>query len=318
MKEQETDLFVSFVLPAYKATFLRKAIDSILAQTYTFFELVIVNDASPEDIDSIVLSYHDERIRYYKNSENLGRKSLVNQWNHCIGQIGIGGGKYLILASDDDVYHPSFLSECVKLAMKYPEVDLIRSRVLQIDEKDAIIGVDALLPERTSKYEYFYYWMTGGAFVSIGNFMFKTSVLKEKGFVNYPCAFGTDSVAAIQLSQNGAANTRDMLFFFRSSSIHLSGSKTVYKEKLQANTMLFFFLYSLDYGAPETLLDAYYASFLSHDRLYEKCRYDYYNLVIKHLPFYKFYYIRYFSLISFKDKCKMFMRFCFDKLIRKN
>ena len=38
----------SFVLPAYKATFLREAIDSILAQSYTDFELIIVNDASPD------------------------------------------------------------------------------------------------------------------------------------------------------------------------------------------------------------------------------------------------------------------------------
>ena len=44
----------SFVLPAYKARFFRDALDSILAQTYKDFELVIVNDASPEDLDSIV------------------------------------------------------------------------------------------------------------------------------------------------------------------------------------------------------------------------------------------------------------------------
>ena len=49
----------SFVLPAYKARFFREALDSILAQTYKDFELIIVNDASPEDLDSIVKSYDD-------------------------------------------------------------------------------------------------------------------------------------------------------------------------------------------------------------------------------------------------------------------
>ena len=53
----------SFVLPAYKAKYFREAIDSILNQTYADFELVIVNDASPEDLDSIVNSYDDKRIR---------------------------------------------------------------------------------------------------------------------------------------------------------------------------------------------------------------------------------------------------------------
>ena len=59
----------SFVLPAYKARFFREAIESILNQTYSEFELIIVNDASPEDLDSIVNSYSDERIRYYRNKE---------------------------------------------------------------------------------------------------------------------------------------------------------------------------------------------------------------------------------------------------------
>ena len=61
----------SFVLPAYKATFLREAIDSILAQSYPDFELIIVNDKSPEDLTSIVNSYHDVRIQYYVNAQNI-------------------------------------------------------------------------------------------------------------------------------------------------------------------------------------------------------------------------------------------------------
>ena len=57
----------SFILPAYKASFFREAIDSILAQSYTDFELIIVNDASPEDLTSIVNGYSDNRIQYYIN-----------------------------------------------------------------------------------------------------------------------------------------------------------------------------------------------------------------------------------------------------------
>ena len=56
----------SFVLPAYKAKYLKDAIDSILSQTYSQFELIIVNDASPEDLDSIIYSCQDDRIKYYK------------------------------------------------------------------------------------------------------------------------------------------------------------------------------------------------------------------------------------------------------------
>ena len=63
---------VSFVLPAYKASWISEAIDSILAQTYHNIELIIVNDQSPEPIREIVAQYDDPRIRYYENEENIG------------------------------------------------------------------------------------------------------------------------------------------------------------------------------------------------------------------------------------------------------
>lgn len=95
----------SFVLPAYKTGFIKEAIDSILEQTYKDFELIIINDASPEDLNSIVNTYCDERIRYYVNEKNVGGKDLVSQWNHCL-QYAVG--EYVILASDDDVYFPLY------------------------------------------------------------------------------------------------------------------------------------------------------------------------------------------------------------------
>lgn len=307
-------LWVSFVLPAYKATYLKQAIDSILFQSYSNFEIIIVNDASPENLDEIVCTYTDERIRYYVNAENIGGKSLVAQWNHC---ISYAKGDYIVLAADDDLYHPHFLKNCMELALKYPEVDLIRSRVEQIDTDNKTIGVDGLLPEFTNKYEYFYYWMIAASFVCIGNFVFKASALRTKGFIDFPCAYGSDSASTIMMSRNGVANTKEMLFSFRISTIHLSSSNEHYKEKLKANSMLFSFLYQLNYSQSEDKFDCYYLKFLSYSRLYAKCRYDYYNLVIKKLPFYKFYYIKYCELLSFKDKCVMLLRFCFDKLLRK-
>ena len=74
----------SFVLPAYKARFFKEALDSILSQTYKDFELIIVNDASPEDITSIVKGDNDPRISYYINDVNIGGKDLVAQWNDCL------------------------------------------------------------------------------------------------------------------------------------------------------------------------------------------------------------------------------------------
>ena len=104
-----TDPLISFVLPAYKAQFLQQAIDSILQQTYSNIELIIVDDCSPEHLEEIVATYSDNRISYYKNSENIGGRNLVEQWNHC---IEYANGDYLVLAADDDLYQPDFVKEC--------------------------------------------------------------------------------------------------------------------------------------------------------------------------------------------------------------
>jgi len=303
---------VSFVLPAFKARFLDQAIDSILNQSYPDFELIIVDDASPENLKIIVTYYQDPRIKYFRNEENIGGASLVEQWNHS---IQFATGDYIVLAADDDVYHPQFLEQCLVLAERYPRVDLIRSRVELINEENRTLGIDGVLPEHCSKYQFLYSWVGATALTCIGNFMFRASVLLQKKFIDFPFAYGADVASTIMMAENGVANTSEMLFQFRKSSIHLSGSKAHLGPKLKATTMLYSWVMNLDYAQPKNELDAYCFRQTGQDALYTKCRYDYYNQVIRFLPFYKAFSILDCELISNKDKMIMFLRFCVDKLL---
>jgi glycosyltransferase len=61
----------------FKAKYLSESIDSILNQTMSDFELIIVNDQSPDDIDSIVFSFNDSRIQYDINEKNIGGTDLI-------------------------------------------------------------------------------------------------------------------------------------------------------------------------------------------------------------------------------------------------
>lgn len=121
-------------MPAWKARFLHEAVGSIVVQTCPDWELVVVDDCSPEPLEEIVKSFGDPRIRYYRNEQNLGGKNLVRQWNHC---ITFATGDFIVLAADDDIYRPEFCAECLRLIEKYPQVDLIHAPVEQIDEEES-------------------------------------------------------------------------------------------------------------------------------------------------------------------------------------
>ncbi|HFK5546684.1 TPA: glycosyltransferase family 2 protein [Elizabethkingia anophelis] len=305
---------VSFILPAYKAKFLAQAIQSILNQSETNFELVIIDDASPENIKQIVDSFSDERITYYRNNVNIGGKSLVDQWNHC---IKYAKGDYIVLAADDDLYHIDFLDKCLSLAKEYPQVDIIRTGVRQIDESNNLIGIDGILPEYCSKYQFLYYWINATAFTCIGNYMFKTEVLTQKKFIDFPYAFCSDAASCIAMAENGIANTAEMLFDFRISSIHLSSSKNHLIPKLKATTLFYTWLMNLNYSLPTNELDQFCYSNTQRDTLYAKCKYDYYNQVIKYLPFSKLDYIKKCELLNLKDKLVMGIRYFVNKILNK-
>ena len=220
----------SFVLPAYKACFFREALDSILNQTYKDFELIIVNDASPEGLDAIVKSYDDPRIRYYENENNIGGKDLVAQWNHC---LEYARGEYIILASDDDVYHLEYLEKMDTLVYKYPEVNVFRPRVQLIDENGKPYAVDGFLEGKLSQLEYVYAWIKGYVGSGIPFFVFKKNALKDiGGFAQYPLAWFSDDATAIKLANNGICCTSDILFSFRQSGLNISTKKQTKQELL--------------------------------------------------------------------------------------
>ena len=84
----------SITIPAYKARFLDEAIKSVISQTYQDWQLVIVDDCSPEDLKGIVEPYlADSRVEYYRNEKNCGAVDVVDNWNICLSHCT---GDYVI------------------------------------------------------------------------------------------------------------------------------------------------------------------------------------------------------------------------------
>lgn len=298
---------VSFVLPAYKATWISEAIDSILAQTYTNIELIIVNDQSPEPIREIVAQYDDPRIRYYENEENIGGKSLIAQWEKCISYVK---GEYLVIASDDDIYHPRFTTSCLALVLKYPTVDIVRARTEQINEQGKLLAMDYNFPELMNQTEYIYRYRVGSAFICIGNFLFRSSALVKKGIVNFPKALGSDIATTIDLAENGMATTNDILFSFRHSNQHISGSFNDPATRAKAIRSLFAWLKALSYQTPKSKYDEFHLSQLTDQDWDEKCNYDLYNQVFKHTRLTDILFSSYARPLSLRQRLIFLIRRC--------
>jgi glycosyltransferase involved in cell wall biosynthesis len=232
----EKSVFFSFVLPAYKAKYFKEAIQSILGQTYSHFELIIVNDASPENLDEIVGLFSDSRIRYYRNAENRGGKNLIKNWNHC---LSYAQGDYLILASDDDVYENEFLSEISRLILQYPEIDIYKARTQKIDGNNRTLEMDSHFATYSSLID-FMYNRRKGMISCVSNYVFRTSALIEKGgFVDFPAAWHSDAATVDFMAKKGIAMTDKVLFSFRSSGINISNQKNIRLayNKLQATVL---------------------------------------------------------------------------------
>jgi len=105
-----------------KEKFLRDAIESILCQSFSDFEFIIVDDASTKNIEMIVRSYNDPRIIYLENEKNKG---LAFTLNRC---LSISRGKYIARMDADDISLPNRLEKQVKY-MEATNTDILSTQV---------------------------------------------------------------------------------------------------------------------------------------------------------------------------------------------
>ncbi len=112
---------ISVVMPVYntKEEWLREAIESILNQTYSDFEFIIINDGSENGTEDVILSYKDKRIKYIKNEENLGIARSRNKANK------LAQGEYIAIMDSDDIALPERFEKQVKFLDNNPEVSVL-------------------------------------------------------------------------------------------------------------------------------------------------------------------------------------------------
>lgn|GEM_PF-6425717 len=128
---------LSVVIPVYNAEkFVRSAIESVLGQTYSELEIVIINDGSTDSSLEILrlLEQRDPRVRLFSRG-NRGLVSTLNEaFEYCHGD-------FILRMDADDIAEPRWAETLLKHMEKNPECDIVGSQAWSIDESDKITGI---------------------------------------------------------------------------------------------------------------------------------------------------------------------------------
>lgn len=265
--EMSANPTVSVVMPAYKRHFLKEAISSILAQRFRNFELVVVDDDSPEDLYSVIAEFPWHRngvnlqdggsywvvdgigVRYYRNARNIGKSSLVGAWTEALKYANC---EWCVVASDDDTYEPDYLSEMMLLKAKYPCVDLFHCRVAITDALGEYAFISEERLEFESQVQMAYARGVERVRQYAPEFFFRKSALDSiGGFVDFPLAWYSDDATWLKMAKNGVVCSPRVLLNYRASGDNITSRKDNIREKIVAANAfkLWFCEYSSNFRA---------------------------------------------------------------------
>lgn len=129
MKNHQYSPLVSVIMPVYNSEkFVAEAINSILVQTFTNFEFIIIDDGSTDNSYAIIKSFADKRIQVYHNEENCGLVYCLNKG------VSIARGKYIARMDADDISMPRRLEKQVAYLEAHPECSVLATYIDIIDE----------------------------------------------------------------------------------------------------------------------------------------------------------------------------------------
>lgn len=133
---------VSVCIPTYNtARYLPEAIESVLAQEFTDYELVICDNASTDETPDICRRYHDQRVRYMRFEEFVGQAA---NWNRC---LDLATCEYVVLLHADDVLRPAFLKRATEMLDNNSHAGLVHCSVQHIGQTGEPLHVQKLYDE---------------------------------------------------------------------------------------------------------------------------------------------------------------------------
>lgn len=221
---------ISIIMPTYNAAlFIGQAIESVLGQSYQNWELIIVDDASPDNTESIVQRYSDPRIRYQKVAR-IGHPAGVRNAGLRMAQ-----GEFIAFLDADDLYFPKTLEKLSNVLLENQRLTAVYGFAFNIDEQGkplpsaipliprphAAPGESAYYPAGNYNHSW-YNILTDNISCLLSSLMLRREAWEQVGFFNETLSGAEDYEFYVRLflhDYDGVAVIHDYIYQYR---IHLS------------------------------------------------------------------------------------------------
>lgn len=243
---------ITVLMPVYNAEkYLREAIDSILKQSFTDFEFLIIDDGSSDSSIEIINSYDDNRIRLVRNEQNLGIGRTLNRG------IEMASSDIIARMDADDISLPERLKKQHSYLRDHPECSLVSTNVEVISEK----GERLYFYQRDSRL--FYYNLTFYCWIYHPSVMYRRPSVQDVGM--YPLTLSEDYCLWSNLIRKYSFhNLEEILLKYRitkesvSNSVYAKEYRAAAKKQIKENLRYFV---GDDYTIPDAWLEVYRNNF---------------------------------------------------------
>lgn len=211
---QSTDPLVSIGMPTFNRanSYLKDALQSAVDQTYKNIEIIVSDNCSQDNTESVVMGFNDPRIRYYRQKENIG--ALGNS-NFCLEQAH---GTYFLRLFDDDLIDNDFVEVCMNAVKSSDSGDLgiILTGAREIDSEGKILSEVCNKVKGYSTGELILGWFDNKVPLYLCSTIFHTERLRELGGFHSKTNRYEDVVAYVQLAAKyGRVDVYDVKASFR-------------------------------------------------------------------------------------------------------
>lgn len=195
---------VTIAIPTFnRAPLLADCVRSALSQTYSNFEIVVSDNASTDETQAVLSSFHDPRLRVVRQPQNIG---LMPNWNACLAEAR---GAFIVFVADDDRIAPWMLDRCVGLTMREPELQAVvaLNDIELTEEKRKLPAISSRTLDSGihAGSEILIEYLQGGISAQLCSIMMRTGALRLIGGFASDWAYGGDTAAWGQLLMSGRA-----------------------------------------------------------------------------------------------------------------